>query len=135
MEKIWWKNDYCRSFFKCYVFAGMDGFAHCCTCHFKNICVVCCSPKTMCVVLFQLFLIHSFSTLLITLFLFPFVKLLFQLFIYFSSFLYNMYNALQVFLLFVYATKNTGDVRTFYVNFLTPIFSKPVFKILVYDFA
>ena len=30
--------------------------------------------------------------------------------------------------LFVYTTRDTGDVMTSYVNSLTPIFSKPVFK-------
>ena len=39
-----------------------------------------------------------------------------------------MHDALQVFLLFVYPTINTEDVTTLYINFLTPVFSKPVFK-------
>ena len=39
-----------------------------------------------------------------------------------------MHDALQVFLLFVYPNINTEDVTALYINFLTPVFSKPVFK-------
>ena len=35
---------------------------------------------------------------------------------------------LQIFLLLVYATRNTGDVMSLYINSLKPVFSKPEFK-------
>ena len=46
-----------------------------------------------------------------------------------------MYDALQVFFFFVYATRNPGDTTTFYINSLRAIFSKPVFKTLARNFA
>ena len=56
--------------------------------HSKNTGVLCCMPKTLYGVLSHLFLIHSFSTLLIILFVISLIKLTVQLdFIYFSSFI------------------------------------------------
>ena len=46
----------------------------------------------------------------------------------------RVYNALQVLLLLVYATRNTG-ATTLYINSLAPFFSKSVFKTLVGDFT
>ena len=45
-----------------------------CTCHIKNTNVACCTPKTLYDVLSQLFLVHSFSTLLITVFIICLIK-------------------------------------------------------------
>ena len=51
-----------------------------CTHHIKNTRAVCRTPKTLYGVLSQLFLIHSFSTLLTTLFLISLVKLIYSTF-------------------------------------------------------
>ena len=40
-----------------------------------------------------------------------------------------------LFLLFVYARRNAGDVIIMYINSLMSIFSKPVFKTLFHDFT
>ena len=64
--------------------------AHVHTYHIKNTHVACCTPKTVHGVLLHLFLIHSFSTLLITLFTIVFIKesvCLYSTFIYFSSYI------------------------------------------------
>ena len=130
-----------------------------CTHHIINIRALYCTPKTLYGVLSQLFLSHSFSTLLITRPLFLSLNRLsyyIQLLNYFSPFmqLYSVFHAavtflihlhtakaivrttlLQVVPLFVYATRNTGDVRNLYINSLRPIFSKPVFKTLVCYFT
>ena len=37
-----------------------------------------------------------------------------------------MYDTLQVFLLFLYTTRNKGNVTNLNINYLLPIFSKPV---------
>ena len=54
--------------------------------HVKNTRVICCTPRTLYGALSQLFLIHSFFTLLTALFLTSLVKLLYSTFVYFSSF-------------------------------------------------
>ena len=48
---------------------------------------------------------------------------------------HSVCDGLQLFRLFVYAAKNTGDLTTLYNISLTPTFSKSVFKTLVCDFT
>ena len=47
---------------------------------------------------------------------------------------HSTHKILQVFLLFVSVTRNTGGV-TLYMNSLKPIFAKPVFNILLRHFT
>ena len=103
-------------------------------------------------VLSQLFLIHSFSSILITLLTISLFKsFVHQYSTFYSLFFFSIatfswsyylliivrhyqnpgtYKALQVFLLFVHVTKNTADVTTLYANSLPQIFAKPVFNTL-----
>ena len=48
---------------------------------------------------------------------------------------HSAYNTLQVLLLFVYATRNTGGIMTLYINSLTSSFLKYVVKTLICDFT
>ena len=115
--------------------------------HIKNTSVVYRTRKTFYSVLSQLFLIHLFSKILITFFTISLVtlfifKLSFTFLLSYSYFRLScsyyflkklrhsqnhiLYKVLQVFLLFVYVTRNTADVTTLYINSLTTIFVKPV---------
>ena len=108
-------------------------FVHTYTPHIKSTCVVCCMPKTYGVLLPHFSTIHSFSTLIITLFTIALIKcpvclystfyLLFFLLVILTCtchFLitlehsqnHSVYKVLQVILLFVYVTRNTADVTT-----------------------
>ena len=114
-------------------------------------CVVSCTSKAMCGGLSKFFIIHLFSTPLITLFLVSPVQLIYSTFdVLFSIHIvtfsfscsyylintpthcqnHSVYNSLQVFLLFVYATRNTGEVTTLYINALMASFSKLCSKLL-----
>ena len=64
--------------------------------HIKNTRVVCHTPKTLYGMPSQWFLIHSFSTLLITFFLFLSLNYYIQLFIYFSSFMLLLSASMQL---------------------------------------
>ena len=121
--------------------------------------MVCHVPKILYGVLLHLFQIHSFSTLLLTLFTIGFIKCFvplystFYLHFFFHKvtfgFSHTCYllstlkrssnlsasTVIQIFLLFVYITRNTTDVTNLYINFLTPIFAKPTFKNLLPDFT
>ena len=46
-----------------------------------------------------------------------------------------MDDALQVFLLFMYETRNAGDLLTLYINALMPVFSKFMLNTLFHDFT
>ena len=46
-----------------------------------------------------------------------------------------MHDALQVFPLFMYETRNAGDFFTLYVNALMPLFSKFMLNTLFRDFT
>ena len=128
-------------------------FIHTYTPHIKSTCVVCCMPKTYGVLLPHFSTIHSFSTLIITLFTIALIKypvclystfylLFFPLVILTCTchFLitlehsqnHSVYKVLQVILLFVYVTRNTADVTTLSVNSLMWIFAGPVLNTLLH---
>ena len=46
-----------------------------------------------------------------------------------------MHKALPAFISFVYVTRNTADMTTFYINFVKPVFAKPAFNTLFCDFT
>ena len=128
---------------------------HACTHQNKNTHVVCQIPKILYGVLLHLFQIHSFSTLLLTLFTTGFIKCsvplysTFYLHFFFHKVTFGFSHAcyllnilkrssnlsaskvLQIFLLFVYITRNAADVTNLYINSLTPIFAKSMFNTLL----
>ena len=121
--------------------------------------MVCRTPKTLFGVLNYLFLIHSFSTLVITLFTIALIKCSFRLYSTFylvfffhkntfgfsctccllntlkSSSNHGVHEALLAFLLSVYVTRNTAEVSTLCINSLTPGFAKPELSALLRDFT